>query len=618
MENNWAELTSAFDRLAPKSQDERQSAIESLKSRNPELAAELSSLLIAHDKAEGFFETKVPRIFGTLAPDLELANGERVLHFEILELLGEGSLAKVYLAQDTELGRNVALKVTFNQSKEAETLAHFSLDGIIQVYSEHVVDRKGLTLRLMCLQFVAGPTLAQLAHEMHVHRDTNFSFMQLLDMRSQRNAIFDPAALKWRDLLSSVTLPEAIVLLGMKLSEILSHAHALGVLHLDIKPANILIDHYGRPYLSDFNVSTNKKRLSAGDIRGLGGTPHYMPPEQQKVFENKNESSLADLTEQADVFSLGTVIKDLVKNIDFKSDELNDILTRATELDPNHRTKTARDLAEELSCWVRRSLAEKEMPRLWSGFGWIKDFPLIAVVTLVLASQVAASIINIAYNQLQIMSALSPKQNELFMTCVLLYNLLVYPFSLIFSFMALRPLVEESAPLEEKRIATRRVPVIVFIAISIGWLPGAYIFPRVIDIVAGPIPQHIYGQFIGSFSIAWLISMTTSLTVTLFVLARALYPKYWRGRNQVAAFELRYCEKLNRYLTFSAALVPLGGVLMVLLMSPAEFSPKDYGSFKMLLMSTVGFGLLNIFLVQRLTQSTASTFAALKRPHSFD
>ena len=615
-ELNWSELGEAFDRLAGQSAAERNIQLGEIRLRDARLADELSSLLLAHDSADGFFEERVPRIFGSMAPNLDLTAGERLLHFEIVEPLGEGSLAKVYLARDTELGRLVALKVSLSQSQEARTLAHFCIDGIVQVYSEHLVDRGGVLLRLMCLQVINGPTLAQLMHQLRASRES--SLVQVLEKFSKRKVAFEPSALKWRELLSSLSLPEAIVLLGIRLGEILDHAHDLGVLHLDIKPANILIDPYGRPYLSDFNVSTYQERLTKGDLKGMGGTPHYMAPEQTRFFESGTVASAGHLDVRCDVYALAVVLRDLLQAADYRNSDIEGILARATEADQNQRTASAAALAQDLGAWLRGNLAQKEMPRLWRGFRWIDSYPLAALISLTVLSQLAASVINISYNRLQLVSALSVEQYQIFINCALIYNLITYPLTIFCGAYALRPLFQPSADRNWARQCTLRIPLIMFLAISFGWLPGAWIFPRVIEYFAGPLPPEIYWHFAGSFSLAWLISMTTSLAVSVVVLARSLYPKYWQGQSALAARELRNCERLNGSLTLASALVPLVSVVMVIWLAPAEYSLPDYRSFRIFLLVTAGFGLLNLLFVQRLTRIVETAIAALKRPQSFD
>jgi len=609
---NWNEIGKAFDELAGKNPGERTAFLDEIRRDSPNLAEELLSLLRAHDSAEGFIENRVQRILNSMVPPVELKPGEKILHFEIVELLGAGSTAQVYLARDTELGRLIALKVTLSRNKEASTLARFSIDGIVQVHSEHWVERDGVSLRLLCIQFIAGPTLATVQRDLK--STAARSLTQVLEIFPQRQVALDPAGFKWREQLSKLTIPEAIVLLGIRLADILSHAHDIGVLHLDVKPANILIDPYGRPFLSDFNVSTHTTRLSQGDVQGMGGTPHYMPPEQARFFETQSAEDAAKLDARSDVYALGVVLRDLLDAAGFADARLNQILSQALLKDKAGRTASAAALSEQLCVWLRGHLAVKEMPPLAPGLKWILKFPMLALVGLTVISQLVASAINITYNRMQIVSRLTAEQYASFMDCVSFYNSITYPLTLVAGLWLLKPLLTEHDDAQARTTALK-VPLILMAAISIGWLPGAYLFPLMIDLTAGPLPEIIYWQFAGSFGLAWLISLTTSMSLSTFVLARSLYPKYWHGQAGLAASELRFAERLNRLLAFASALIPMSGVLLVVLLQ--QYAAADADSFKILLLALLSFGLINLMLVQRLTQYVDKCFQVLKKPRSF-
>lgn len=613
---SWAQIGEIFGELVEKAPAERLQRLAEIQLQDTMLAQELASLLVAHDSAENLFDEKIPSLLAAALPDVSLRPGDRVLHFEIVELLGEGSMAKVYLARDTELERQVALKVTLNQSKEAKTLAHFNFDGIIQVYSEHQVEREGVPLRLICLQLVSGPTLATLVQKMRAQ--AGLSILEMIEQSTPRNVAFEPSALKWRELLASLTLPESLIMMGMRLAEILSHAHDVGVLHLDIKPANVLIDPYGRPFLSDFNVSTLNERLLAGDIRGLGGTPHYMPPEQARFFEVDSTAQATDLSAKSDVYALGVVIRDLMQVVGFQNSDLEKILDRATAPASSQRTSSAQIFAQELRAWLRRSLAEKEMPRVWQGFGWILKYPLAAVIILNLAVQLVPGVVNFLYNQLQTVAALTEEQNRVFMHAVSIYNPISYGLSIIVALILMRPLVQKNTTMEQARRTVLRIPWLLTFIISSAWLVGAAVFPKAIDSYAGPIPLHVYLQFAGSFSLSWLMSLTTSLAVTIFIIVRTLYPRYWNGENDLAVRELKVSQNLSRSLMFASAFVPMCGAVIVLLLSPPDFTASHYQSLKILLLVTVGFGILNLLFVQRLTRVVEIAFKALQRPRPFD
>src|SRR5262245_27433892 len=82
--------------------------------------------------------------------------GQTYEDFELIRVLGSGSFAKVFLARQLSLDRQVALKISANRGSEAKTLASLEHDHIVHVFSE-LVDRQK-NLRLLCMQYVAGTT----------------------------------------------------------------------------------------------------------------------------------------------------------------------------------------------------------------------------------------------------------------------------------------------------------------------------------------------------------------------------------------------------------------------------------------------------------------------------
>jgi eukaryotic-like serine/threonine-protein kinase len=176
--------------------------------------------------------------------------------YEITKLLGRGGMAVVFLAQDLVLERQVAIKVLppdlshdtkliprFQQ--EAKTAAKLDHPNIIPIY--RVESEAGLNYFVM--KYVSGSSLEQ-----------------LLDQ--------GPLPIE----LTRRVLREAAMALG--------HAHKRGIVHRDVKPANIMLESDGRVVLTDFGIS---KALEGGSaLTGTGnilGTPHYMAPEQAKGLE---------------------------------------------------------------------------------------------------------------------------------------------------------------------------------------------------------------------------------------------------------------------------------------------------------------------------------------------
>src|SRR5205814_4455868 len=87
-----------------------------------------------------------------------------------------------------------------------------------------------------------------------------------------------------RDRLAAAAYVEAVCWLGACLADALQHAHERGLLHLDLKPSNVLLAADGQPMLLDFHLARGPLAAGAPAPSGLGGTPGYMAPEHQAAL----------------------------------------------------------------------------------------------------------------------------------------------------------------------------------------------------------------------------------------------------------------------------------------------------------------------------------------------
>lgn len=190
--------------------------------------------------------------------------------YQIEEFVGEGGFGQVYRAFDSELQRQVAVKVAHRQSQgtdallqEARRVAQLRHPGIVAV---HDVGHDGQTIFVVS-DFVEGHNLAQ-------------------RLQSQPPGPWEAAHLV------------------AEVAEALHYAHEQGFVHRDIKPANILIDKQGHPLVADFGIATTGEELAQG-ARPSSGTLPYMAPEQLA-----GEVQLID--SRTDVYALGVVLYEML------------------------------------------------------------------------------------------------------------------------------------------------------------------------------------------------------------------------------------------------------------------------------------------------------------------
>jgi serine/threonine-protein kinase len=194
--------------------------------------------------------------------------------YHVQRTLGQGGMAAVYLAQDRELERPVAVKVlaehlanddAFRQRflREARMAAKLSHPNVVHVYDQG--DENGRPFIVM--EYVDGVTLGD-------------------ELRRQ-----GPLA------------PARVVDLALQICGGLEHAHASGLVHRDIKPGNLLLREDGTVKIADFGIARAAQATKLTQIGSVLGTAAYLAPEQ---------ASAEPVTAAADIYSLGCVLFELL------------------------------------------------------------------------------------------------------------------------------------------------------------------------------------------------------------------------------------------------------------------------------------------------------------------
>jgi WD40 repeat protein/serine/threonine protein kinase len=353
--------------------------VEQYIARHPELADRLRPLVAALDLLARFSSSAgSKRVLGRFGAG-EGTSGT-LGDFRILREVGRGGMGIVYEAEQVSLGRRVALKVLpfsatmdprqlqrfLNEARAAAGLHHTNIVPVFAVGSERGV-------HYYAMQFIEARTLAD-----------------LIDQRrggvvSQGPMGSGPAAApattaRVAAAATSAAPPDAAYFRraaewGIQAAEALDCAHALGVVHRDVKPGNLLVDTAGRLWVTDFGLAqirTDVRLTASGD---LVGTLRYMSPEQalarRLVIDHRTDvyslgATLYELLTLRPVFEGGDR-QELLRQIAFEEPkalrridkaipaELETIVLKAIEKDPADRYTTAQELADDL----RRQLADR-------------------------------------------------------------------------------------------------------------------------------------------------------------------------------------------------------------------------------------------------------------------
>ena len=208
--------------------------------------------------------------------------------YEIIKSIGEGGMANVYLAYDTILDRNVAIKVLRGDlandekfvrrfQREALSASSLSHPNIVAMYD--VGEDNGLYYIVM--EYVEGKTLKQL--------------------------------LKKR---GSLTLSEAIDIM-LQLTDGMAHAHDSYIVHRDLKPQNIMIQDDGQIKITDFGIAMALNSTQLTQTNSVMGSVHYLPPEQ---------AAGKGATIKSDIYSMGIIFYELLTGeLPFKGDSAVEI-----------------------------------------------------------------------------------------------------------------------------------------------------------------------------------------------------------------------------------------------------------------------------------------------------
>jgi eukaryotic-like serine/threonine-protein kinase len=279
--------------------------------RFPTLAAEIRDLIDIHK----FVDSSQDLLFGEVREHDDVPfprAGETISGFRLVEELGRGRIARVFLAEERHLAdRPVALKVSRMGSREPQTLALLQHTHIVPVHSYHVDVVTGF--HLLCMPYFGRLTLADVLSAPRTRSaKTGTELLAALDELGTPGPARPRA--EGREALQARSFAQAIAWWGARLAEALQYAHDYGVLHHDIKPSNVLITADATPMLLDFNLA----RASGPDGRRsaeIGGTLAYMAPEHiDAVTGSKDDTARHDspLDGRADIYSLGALLHEVL------------------------------------------------------------------------------------------------------------------------------------------------------------------------------------------------------------------------------------------------------------------------------------------------------------------
>jgi beta-lactam-binding protein with PASTA domain/predicted Ser/Thr protein kinase len=251
--------------------------------------------------------------------------------YTVLQRIGSGGMADVWLADDSHLQRRVALKVLHSRfaqdqefverfRREAESAAGLQHPNVVAVFDRGEVDGT----YYIAMQYLEGRTLKQL--------------------------------------IDAGLTPEQAAGLVRQVLEGARFAHQHGVVHRDLKPQNVIVDDEGKATVTDFGIA----RAGASEITQAGsvmGTPHYLSPEQAQGF---------DVTAVSDLYSIGVMLYEaLTGRVPFEADTAVAVAMKQVSQAPQRPSSINPQVSPALDAVVMRALEKEPGQRFQSADAFI-------------------------------------------------------------------------------------------------------------------------------------------------------------------------------------------------------------------------------------------------------
>jgi serine/threonine protein kinase/tetratricopeptide (TPR) repeat protein len=238
--------------------------------------------------------------------------GEFLGGFRLMEELGHGIRGRVFLAAQPALAdRPVVLKITPCDGREHLSLARLQHTHIVPLHdARDILERN---LRVLYMPYFGGATLSQLLQKLagkSLERLTGQDLLDALDQFPSKIETPVPSQGPIRLFLRQATFVQAICWIASCLADALHYAHERGLVHLDLKPSNVLLAADGQPMLLDFHLAQKPLRSDGPAPEWLGGTPAYMSPEQKAAFADMRERRRVAVAVdgRSDIYSLGVIL----------------------------------------------------------------------------------------------------------------------------------------------------------------------------------------------------------------------------------------------------------------------------------------------------------------------
>lgn len=560
--------------------------------------------------------------------------GQRIDDFYLMNQLGTGAFGSVFLARQESMQRMVALKISGDKGTEGQTLAQLDHPNIVRVYDQvRLSDRN---IRLLYMQFAAGGTLQTVIRKSRIAKIKSGAVVRRCVADAVAfTGVFSEKAVTLKNGLAEKSWPQVVCQIGRDLARALEHAHEQGVLHRDVKPANVLLDANGTAKLADFNISFNAEAQDARVEENFGGSLAYMSPEQLDACSPISDVTPADVDERSDVYSLAVMLWELMhghrpfddesitgnwtetvsqmaelrrKGVAKKpakpnsvASQLNQILRTALNPNPAERYLSAGELSQELGLAMQPQVARLLQKSQGGWRGKVRN-PWIAGALILLAAMIpniVAGVFNFEYNVAAIIQPL-PDTQRVFDKLQMIVNAIAYPIGFGVTLWFLIPLLKSLKPgttYKNRRHQRRRSLAIGPFVAGLGmtlWVIAGLIYPFILHMKRpGGLELHWHVHFFSSLLVCGLIAAAYPFFVASSIAVKSVFPHLLRRDTLTAedAFSLRKLLRQSIPFLYLAGGVPALGMLFLLLIDQNDTHSQT--ALKVLsALGAIGFGLM--------------------------
>jgi tetratricopeptide (TPR) repeat protein/predicted Ser/Thr protein kinase len=345
-DERWQRVKACFDEALDLDATGRMDFLKRLQASDPDIAREVETLLAADERTDAFLASTTlrPEMWGVPS---SVDSGRQPLsgqfgRYRILSVLGKGGMGEVYLAHEAALDRDVALKVL------PESLA------------SRPAYRDALLREARAAASLNHPNITTI-HEIGSVEGRDFIALEYVQGEGLRDRLAR----------GPLTLRE-ILDLAIPLADALAYAHQQGVIHRDIKAANVMVAGRGAPKLLDFGLATKGATDGQSESR-IAGTPSAMSPEQAQG---------KPLDERSDVFSFGSLLYELATGKPaFGGSTLKEVLNAVVHTRPRPLSEARSDLPKSLDVVVDRAMQPSPSERYPSMQALAADLRQIAATS---------------------------------------------------------------------------------------------------------------------------------------------------------------------------------------------------------------------------------------------